>query len=157
MPLSDSTLKSQLELHWLVPEGGSFPANVQQSAERFASAVATWFSDAQANGLPCTTAQARKSELASQAATAFAAGSAALAGQGLANALSAYILNQTFGAGVAGTPTGATAAVSAFTETFSNLKLANGDRAQKLAEACQKLALSTIVTFPPPTPPANVT
>ncbi|MCY1019294.1 hypothetical protein [Pyxidicoccus sp. MSG2] len=156
MALVVATLKSQLELNWLVPKGGSFPENVQQSANRFADAVATWFSTAQANLVPCTTAQARKGQLATQAASAFNAGSALAAGQDLATALSAYIQGQLFGTGTAGPPAGTALAASAFGATFTNVDLENGVRAQQLAQACQALALSTVVAFPTPLPPGNV-
>jgi len=159
MPLILSTLKTSLENNWLVPEGGSYPASPQESADRFATAVASWFSAAQANGIPCTTAQARKSQLASQLALTFQQdpGSAASAAQGMANALTLYITGQVFGAGAASPPLGTAAAISSLTTTFSNLDLDNATRAQQLALACQTLALTTVVTFPPPTPPANVT
>lgn len=156
MALNPSTLQSQLETGWLVPPGGSFPDNAQVSGDRFATAVATWFSLAQANGIPCATATARKSQLASLAAAAFAGGSAASAGQSLANALTAYMAGQQFGPGVAAPPTGTAAAASSFVATFSNLQMPNSARAAQLAAACQTLALTVIVTFPSPIPPSPV-
>lgn len=152
MALSPSTLKSQLETAWLVPPGGSYPENAQASADRFANAVASWLSLAQANGFPCTTAAARKSQLASLLAIAFQTGSASSAAQALANALTLYITGQQFGSGVAAPPTGASAAASAFSAIFSNRELPNPARAQLLADACQALALTTLVAFPPPLP-----
>lgn len=157
MALVPSALQSQLETAWLVPPGGSYPGSPQVSADRFASAVASWFSLAQANGIPCATATARKSQLASLLATALSTGAAASAGQGLANALSLYMTGQQFGPGVAAPPTGSAAAVAAFSAAFANLELPNAARAQQFASACQALALTTIVTFPPPMPPSPIT
>lgn len=157
MPLVVATLKSQLELNWLVPEGGTYPDTVQVSADHFATAVASWFSAAQANGIPCTTAMARKSQLSGQAASALAAGDALAAGQALAGALSAYMAGQTFGAGVSAAPLGTAIAATALGGVFSNLDLSSSDRAQQIAQACQDLAVTTVVTFPSPMPPANVT
>jgi hypothetical protein len=159
MPLSLSTLKSSLENNWLVPEGGSYPATPQESADRFATAVASWFSTAQASGFPCSTAQARKAQLSSQLTLTFQQdpGSAASAAQGIADALSLYIAGQLFGAGVASPPVGTAAASSSLVTTFSNLELDNSTRAQQIALACQTLALTTAVIFPSPLPPGTVT
>jgi hypothetical protein len=159
MPLSLSTLKSSLENNWLVPEGGDYPSSPQESANRFATAVANWFSTAQANGFPCSTAQARKGQLATQLTFTFQQdpGTPLSAAQGIADALSLYITGQLFGAGAAGLPPGTAAATSSLLSTFSNLELDNSTRAQQIALACQTLAISTLVTFPSPLPPANVT
>jgi len=157
MALSPSALQSQLETAWLVPPGGSYPEDAQASGDRFASAVASWFSLAQANGIPCGTATVRQSQLASLLAISFSTGAAASAGQALADALVLYITGQLFGPGVAAPPTGGAAAASAFSSAFSNLELPSAARAQLLASACQALALTTLVTFPPPTPPAPIT
>lgn len=156
MALIAAALKTSLELNWLVPEGGTFPQSAEESADRFATAVANWFSAAQANGIPCTTAQARKSQLGTAVASAFKTRDAALAGQGLANALSAYLTGQSFGAGVSNAPLGTALATTAFSSAFANLQLGNSARAQAIAGACQALALTTIVIFPAPMPPANV-
>lgn len=156
MALVVATLKTQLELHWLTPPGGTFPANVTLSADHFASAVASWFSLAQANGVPCTTAQARRPQLSLLAATAFSAGTADAAAQKLASALATYITGQLFGAGTAGAPARTADVEMAFRATFGDLELSNGDRAQRLAQACQDLATSTLVAFPAPAPLAKV-
>lgn len=146
------TLKSSLENHWLVPEGGDYPSSPQESANRFASAVASWFSTAQANGFPCSTAQARQGQLATQLTLAFQRdpGSADAVAQDIANALSLYIAGQLFGTGTAGMPAGSSAAISSLLSTFSNLELDNSTRAQQIALACQTLALSTQVAFTSP-------
>lgn len=157
MALDSKLLKSQLETGWLVSPGGSYPDDAQASSERFASAVASWFSLAQANGIPCGTATARESQLASLAALAFATGSAVSAGQSLANALTLYMAGQQFGPGVAAPPLGAAAAATAFVAIFLDLQADNAARAEQLAGACQALALTSIVTFPPPVPPSPVT
>ena len=156
MALSPSTLKSQLENNWLVPEGGTFPSSPTESANHFASAVASWFGAAQANGIPCSTASARQAQLSGLLGSACQAGTAATAAQGVASALAAYIAGQLFGPGVAAPPVGVAAASSSLTATFSNLDLDNSARAQQIALACQTLALTTVVTFPPPAPPGNV-
>jgi len=160
MALVSSALQSQLETAWLVPPGGSYPESPQASGDRFASVVASWFSLAQANGIPCTTATARQGQLASLVASVFSPVSTATpqsAGQGLANALSLYFTGQMFGAGVAAPPTGSAAAVAAFSAAFANRDLPNDSRAQQFASACQTLALTTLVNFPPPMPPSLVT
>jgi hypothetical protein len=156
MALVVNTLKSQLENNWLVPEGGTFPGSAAESAKHFASAVASWFSAAQANGFPCGTASARQGQLSGQLVSAFQAGSATAAAQGMASALAAYIAGQSFGAGVASPPAGIAAAASMLTTALSTLELDPSTRAQQIAQACQTLALTTVVTFPPPMPPANV-
>lgn len=159
MALVSSVLQSQLETAWLVPPGGSYPESVQVSGDRFASAVASWFSLAQANGIPCDTATDRQAQLASLVTSAFSAvptATADSAAQGLAKALTDYITGQQFGDGVAAPPAGGAAAASAFSAVLSDLELPNTARAQLLANACQDLARSTFVTFPPSTslPPA---
>ncbi|MBN1203774.1 MAG: hypothetical protein JXB05_02475 [Myxococcaceae bacterium] len=152
MALNPSALKTQLEQGWL---NASFPENVAVSADRFASAVASWFSAAQAAGFPCTTAMARQSQLSGQLATALNAGSAASAGQALASALAAYMTGQLFGAGSSAAPTGTSAAATALIAAFSDLnpQTPNALRAQQIATACQALAVTTLVTFPPSVPP----
>jgi hypothetical protein len=77
------------------------------------------------------------------------------AGNGLANALSLYMLGQKFGSGVVvAQPGGAGAAASAFINIFLDRDLPNTARAQQLANACQALALTTLVVFPYPLPPS---
>jgi hypothetical protein len=152
MALSASTLQSQLLQAWLVPPGGAFPSTADASANRLASAVAAWFSAAQAGAFPCSTAAARKSQLASALMGALASGSAASAGQGTAAALAAYITGQVFGSGAASPPTGTSAAAAAFMGIFSDVNAPNPVRAQRFAQACKALTASTLVTFPPPLP-----
>ncbi|MBN1203484.1 MAG: hypothetical protein JXB05_00985 [Myxococcaceae bacterium] len=156
MALNPSALKTSLETDWLVPEGGTFPSSPEESAARFASAVASWFSSAQANLIPCTTAQVREPQLADALGPAFKAGTAEKAGDEVAKALESYIKDQVFGAGVANAPLGTAAAAQALSGIFSNLELANDARALQIAQACQTMALTTVVKFPSPTPPANV-
>ena len=152
MALNPSTLQSELEQSWL---SDSFPDAVLLSADRFASVVATWFSAAQAAGFPCSSAMARKADLMGQLVSALGAMSAAGAGQGMASALAVYMTGQVFGAGVASPPTGAAAAGAAFTATFLDVsnQTTNAMRAQRIAQACQAMAITTIVIFPPSTPP----
>jgi hypothetical protein len=159
MALILSTLKTKLENDWLVPEGGSFPANAGESANRFAAAVASWFSTAQANGIPCSTALARQAQLALLLVPKLGQvpGTPASAAQGIVDALALYIAGQIFGAGAAAAPLGTVAAITSLTATFADLELDNSNRAEQIAQACQTLALTAVVTFPSPTPPANVT
>src|SRR5690348_10901502 len=99
MALSSSSLGSSLASDWLVAEGGDYPASASESGDRFAGAVATWFGQAMAGGFPCSTASARRSQLASGAGGAFGAKDADLAGAQLAIALMGYMAGQMFGAG----------------------------------------------------------
>lgn len=160
MPLVLDTLKSQLENTWLVPEGGSFPESVTESGDRFATAVSGWFAAGQAAGIPCLTAMARKSQLASAAAGALSAQSAQAAGAQLAMAVAAYMAGQSFGpTGVASFPIAAGAAVSQMIAVFSDTDGSVSQKAQQIAGACTVLATSTLVIFsaPPGMPPAPVT
>ena len=148
MVLIPAQLQAALEERWLVEGGGAYPASVQESAARFADAVATWFVTATSNLVPCATALARKSGLESQAATALAAAAPPAAGALLAVAVASYIAGQTFGPGVAAMPL-ATAGVSTMlAAVFSNLSATREERARDVALACWVLALSTLVTFP---------
>lgn len=148
-----STLKTSLKQDWLGPH----PQNAQESGQRFASAVANWFAAAQAGAFPCATAQARMGQLASSAASAFQAQAAPAAGMALALAVAQYMAGQLFGAGVAAMPLATAAAAATLGATFANLDMSTDDRVQAIASACTVLAASTLVTFPPPTPPAPVT
>lgn len=147
-----STLKSSLKQDWLGPH----PQSAEESGQRFADAVASWFSAAQAGAFPCSTATARAGQLASSAASALQKGTAAAAGMALALAVAQYMAGQLFGAGVAGMPLAMSAAAASIGATFGNLNLSNDERAQAIASACTVLAASTLVTFPPPLPPAPV-
>jgi hypothetical protein len=153
MALVLSLLQSSLEHDWLVAQGGSYPKDAQESGDRFAKAVTSWFSAAQANGIPCATAQARRPELAQTAAGAFQVGVAQAAGATLALAVAGYIAGQTFGAGVASFPMATGACVAKMGAAFGNLDLTNAERSQELASACMLLASSTLIVFPPPLPP----
>jgi hypothetical protein len=157
MPLVLVSLKSSLANSWLVPEGGSYPDSNQVSGDRFATSVSTWFASAQAAGIPCSTASARKSQLASQAAAAIAAKSSAAAGQQLALAVASYIAGQSFGSGVAAFPLAFAAAPPLITSVFSNVDMPLESRAQIIASACTLLASSTLVAFAGPPFSAPIT
>jgi hypothetical protein len=147
--LASSNLASALESNWLVAEGGEYPGSPSESGDRFAGAVSGWFGSATAAGFPCSTATARRSQLAAGAAGAFQAGQAPLAGAQLALALVAYMTAQVFGAGVASPPTASAAAQSAFTAAFADLDASLSSRASQIAAGTYTLAISTIVVFPP--------
>lgn len=149
MALSPSTLATSLESGWLVPEGGDYPSSVVQSADRFAGAVSGWFAQATAGPYPCSTAAARRSQLAAGATGALQAGDASIAGMQLALALTSYMAGQVFGPGVASPPTAVSAAQSAITGAFLDLDAANAPRANQIATGVHTLAISTIVIFPP--------
>jgi hypothetical protein len=157
MPLTPAALKSSLEASWIVPEGGAYPGDVQESADRFADAVSGWFAAALAMGFPCATAQARRAQLAGQAASALAARSAPAAGQLLAAAVASYYAGQSFGSGVASFPLALPAAASLIGETFADLQAPRSKRAQDVATACHLLALSTLVLFTAPPGSAPIT
>ncbi|NVB37031.1 hypothetical protein G6O69_04260 [Pseudenhygromyxa sp. WMMC2535] len=146
------TLAQGLEQQWLSGEGSSNPSSVNESGQRFADVVSQWFSSAMALTFPCTTALARKAQLATLAGSALASPSAAVAGARLGQALSVYMTGQSFGAGVSGAPVGAAAAVAAFAAVFADLEAAPEDRALQLALGTWGLALSTQVLGPPPFP-----
>ncbi|WP_223645136.1 hypothetical protein [Corallococcus sp. EGB] len=155
MPLVFDTLKTQLEQTWLVPEGGSYPQDVNASADHFATAVSSWFAAGQAAGIPCATALARKSQLMAAAAGALAAQSAQAAGTQLAMAVAAYMAGQSFPPGMSAFPTAAGAAVSQLVSVFSDVNGSVSQKAQQVATACTLLASSTLVIFPvPPGPPS---
>jgi hypothetical protein len=157
MPLIPSSLASSLENDWLAKEGGSFPDSVSVSADRFATAFATWFAGAIAGPGAVTTASARRPQLASLAIPALSAMAPQAAGSLLAAAIAGYITGQSFGPGIASPPLAISAAGSQMGAVFADLDAQPSARAQKIASACQTLAVSTIVTFPPPLPPAPVT
>lgn len=158
MPLIPLALADALEQQWLASDSaGQNPSSVAESGDRFAGAVAQWFSQALAAGFPCATASARRPQLASEAAVALASPTAEVAGARLGAAVALYMSGQLFGAGVAGAPIATAAAVAAFAAVFADLDAAPRDRALQLGLGCWGLALSTLVTFPPPLPPAPVT
>lgn len=158
MALVSTALASDLASNWLVPEGGEYPSSPSQSGDKFAAAVSSWFGAATAGPYPCTTASARRSQLASSATAAIQAGQASLAGMQLAIGLMGYMAGQMFGPGVASPPTAVSAAQSAITGAFSNLDLPINTRANQIATGVYTLAISTIVVFPPViSPPTPVT
>jgi hypothetical protein len=158
VPLVPTALASSLESDWLVAEGGQHPSSASESGDKFAGAVTTWFAGAMAAGFPCSTATARRSQLAASATAAIQARDSSLAGMQLALGLMSYMAGQVFGAGVASPPTAVSAAQSAATAVFSNVDLPLSARANQLATGIYTLAVSTIVIFPPViSPPAPVT
>ena len=158
MALAPSALASSLESTWLVAEGGAYPDSPSQSGDKFATAVSGWFASATAGPFPCSTATARKSQLAASATGAIQAGDPSLAGAQLALGLMGYMAGQSFGAGVASPPAAVSAAQSALTGAFSDLDSPLSARANQMATGIYTLAVSTIVIFPPViSPPTPVT
>lgn len=151
-----SSLANSLERDWLVAQSGSFPNSVIESADRFSTAVAGWFTSAMALTFPCTTAQARRSQLMAQSIPALQAGMPPAAGQALALAVASYYAGQSFGAGVATFPAAAAAGMTLFIQAFTLLDQSQTDRANMMAQACYLMAISTIVVFPLPTPPSPI-
>jgi len=157
VPLVPSALASDLESSWLVPDGGDYPASPSESGDKFAAAVASWFGGAMAAGFPCSTASARRSQLASGATSAIQAGDPSLAATQLALALLSYMVGQVFGPGVAMPPAAMGAAQSAASAVFSDLEASNSARANQIASGVHAMASSTIVVFPPViSPPSPV-
>jgi hypothetical protein len=157
VPLVPTALGSSLASSWLVPDGDEYPSAPSDSGDKFAAAVASWFGGAMAGAFPCSTASARRSQLASSATAAIQAGDASLAGMQLAMGLMGYMAGQVFGAGVATPPSAVSAAQSAITAAFSNLDLPHSARANQIATGIYTMAISTIVVFPPViSPPSPV-
>jgi hypothetical protein len=154
--LIPTALEDGLLEDWLVEPGGRFPASPAESGQRFARAVAAWFTTATAGAFPCATALARQGQLATQAAGALMAGAPPAVGSQLATALASYMAGQVFGAGTAAMPAASGAVAPAFAAVFSNLAMERDDRARLIALGCYTLALSTVVVFPPPLPPLPV-
>jgi hypothetical protein len=154
--LIPSSLASGLAANWLMANGGAFPASPLESADRFSTEVAGWFTLAMAATFPCATAQARKSQLMTQSAAALAAGLPPVSAQLLALAVASYISGQSFGAGVASFPAAVSAGQVLFTQAFLTQDLPAKDRAQLFADGCYAMALSTPVVFPPPLPPSPI-
>ena len=67
MALSSSSLSSSLQSSWLPTDGGSYPGSATESGDAFAGAVSSWFAAATAGPYPCSTATARRSQLAASA------------------------------------------------------------------------------------------
>jgi hypothetical protein len=158
MALVLASLKSSFESQWLVPEGGTFPASASESGDHFATAMSTWFSTAMAGAFPCSTATARKSQLASAAGAAFDTKASVASGNALALGIALYIVGQSFGTGIANMPLAVSAAGSLFGATFADTSSGISAKAQQFATGCLLLAVSTIVIFPPapPLPPLPV-
>jgi hypothetical protein len=155
VPLDPISLATGLRQRWLPAEAGC-PPSVNDSAQRFADVVASWFAAGAANGFPCTTAQARKAGLASSAAAALAAGDPRGAGQQLALAVAQFMAAQAFGAGVSSSPLATQALVVAIGEVFAAHDLDDDRRATLIATATYIMAISTLVMFPPPLTPGPV-
>lgn len=155
MPLDPLSLAIGLRQRWL-PAGAGMASSVDDSAQRFADVVASWFAAGAANGIPCATALPRKSGLASSASSALAAGDARLAGQLLALGVAQYMAGQSFGPGVSAMPIATPALVIAIGEVFASHDLDDDKRATLIAAATYLTAVSTIVTFPTPLPPSPV-
>jgi hypothetical protein len=153
MPLTPDALAQRLENDWL---GEPFPGSALESADRFAGAVANWFSGATAASFPVATAMPRRPQLTAAAAGALAAGLGPAAGQLLALAAASYLAGQTFGAGTATFPLAVAAGVAGITAAFNHRELSNSARAQQIALATYAMTVSTIVTFPAPLPPAPI-
>ena len=158
MALTPSTLSSSLQRSWLPADSGPYPGSPAESGDAFAGAVSSWLAAATAGPFPCSTATARRPQLASTAAGAFASGQPAAAGALLAGGLTGYLAGQVFGPGVASAPLGAAAAQAAFAAVFADLDAATRSRADRIAQASWALVLTTIVIFPPViSPPVPVT
>ncbi len=153
MPLNSNDLAQQLENDWL---GGAPPSSDIESGNRFAGAVANWFTGATAAGFPVVTALPRRPQLALAAAGALGAGLGPTAGQLLAVATASYLAGQTFGAGTAAFPAALSVGIAGITAVFGNLELATPARAQQIALAVYLMTISTIVVFPVPLPPAPI-
>jgi hypothetical protein len=157
VPLAPSSLASSLESSWLVAEGGDYPSSASESGDKFAAAVSSWFGGAMAAGFPCSTASARRSQLAAAATAAIQVGDSSGAAAQLALGLMSYMAGQLFGAGVASPPTAMAAAQSAIGAVFSDLEATNSARANRIASGVHTMAVSTIVVFPPViSPPSPV-
>lgn len=158
MPLVPQILSQSLQSQWLPrDENGAFQDDASASARALAGAIADWFGTAMAAGVPCATAAARKGQLQAQLAPVLQAGSAAAAGQGIALSFMAYVAGQSFGPGIAAPPAATAAAGTAIAAALSDTGTAQSARADRIASALHAQALSAIVTFPPPMPPAPVT
>lgn len=150
--LTPDNLASRLDNDWL----GKFPDSSLESGDLFASAVAGWFASAMAAGFPCSTAAARRLQLTAAAAGALEAGVGPTSGMLLATAVATYYAGQLFGAGVASFPMALPAGMAQTTSALLDLNLPKSTRAQMFAQACLVMAVSTIVVFPAPLPPAPI-
>ena len=158
MVLVPAALSQSLQSQWLPRDDhGPFPDDVAASARALAGAIADWFGLAMAAGIPCATAAARKGQLEAQLIPALQAGQAVAAGQQMALAFMAYVAGQAFGPGVAAPPVATAAAGSVLGAALADTGAPPSSRADRIAAALHAQALSAIVTFPPPMPPAPVT
>lgn len=158
MVLVPAALSQALQSQWLPRDGhGPFHDDVAASARVLAGAIADWFGLAMAAGIPCATAAARKGQLEAQLIPALQAGRASAAGQQVALAFMAYVTGQSFGPGVAAPPLATAAAGAMLGAALAESGAAQSARADRIAAALHAQALSAIVTFPPPAPPAPVT
>jgi hypothetical protein len=156
MPLDAKKLETQLIRAWSGGPGGTFPSTPQAAADRFADAVAAWFSDAVAGGAKCTTAQSRKPLLSNALLSSLKSGKAATAGQGLAAALAMYLTGQVFGTGLSQVPFGTSAAGVAFSAAFAEINAPLRSRAQRFTLVCQGLVATTLVIIPPSPNPVPI-
>jgi hypothetical protein len=157
MVLIPTTLAHSLETHWLPGDGGPWHDSSQASADAFAGAVANWFQSAQAAGLPCMTALARRSQLMGQAMSAIGAQDAQAAGEQLALAFMAYVAGQSFSTGVAAPPAATGAGATMIGNALATRELPQAARAHMIATALHVMALSSIVSFPTPPFAAPIT
>ncbi len=150
--LTPSDLSTRLENEWL----GKMPGSSFESGDMFAGAVSGWFAAAMAAAFPCSTAAARRLSLTGMAAGALEAGVGPTSGMLLATAVATYYAGQLFGAGVSSFPTAVPAGISLITAAFLDLNLPKPTRADMIAQGCLVMAVSTIVVFPAPLPPAPI-
>ena len=150
--LTPTDLSTRLQNEWL----GKMPDSAFESADLFAGAVSGWFTSAMAAVFPCSTAAARRMSLTGQAAGALNAGLAPASGALLATAVATYYSGQLFGAGVSSFPAAVSAGISQITAAFLDLNLTKPVRADMIAQGCLVMAVSTIVIFPAPLPPAPI-
>jgi hypothetical protein len=127
-----------------------------QSGDLFAGAVSGWFVSAMAGAFPCITAQPRRPQLTAAAATALEVGVGPTSGALLALAVASYYAGQLFGAGVATFPTALPAGMGLMTTALIDLNMPTPTRANLIAQGCHAMAVSTIVVFPTPIPPAPI-
>ena len=150
--LTPTDLSTRLQNEWL----GQMPDSSFESADMFAGAVSGWFASAMAAAFPCSTAAARRMSLTSQAASALQAGAAPASGMMLATAVATYYSGQLFGSGAASFPTAVSAGIAQITAAFLDVNLQKPTRADMIAQGCLVMAVSTIVIFPAPLPPAPI-
>src|SRR5215212_4607085 len=124
MALIPAALSASLRRDWFPPADGPWHEDVRASADALAGAVATWFAQAQAAGLPCATAGARRGQLGGQLVSALQA-------QG------AYVAGQHFGPGMAAAPLATAAGGGLIATALATLDLPQPARADLIAGAHQ--------------------